>query len=105
MDETGTTGLVQSYANWKHRLNEKVTIIGGLHSMYFALNNNYTIEPRLGLKYQFKEKQSVNFGFGIHSRMETLSTYFAIQEQEDGTFLQPNRNLDFTKAQHYVIGL
>jgi len=104
VNQMGTTGLVQSYINWKHRLNEKVTLIGGLHSMYFALNDNYTIEPRLGLKYQFKKNQSFNVGFGIHSRMETLSTYFAQQEHDDGSFIQPNRNLDFTKAQHYVIG-
>ena len=104
VNEMGTTGTMQSYINWKHRLNDKMTLIGGLHSMYFALNNNYTIEPRLGFKYQFKENQSFNLGFGVHSRMETLSTYFAVQEQEDGSFIQPNRNLDFTKAQHYVIG-
>jgi len=104
VDQTGKTGLLQSYVNYKHRINDKLTAIGGVHSMYFVLNNNYTIEPRLGLKYQFSERQSLNFGFGIHSRMETLSTYFALQEQENGSFLQPNRNLDFTKAQHYVIG-
>ncbi|MEZ5196133.1 MAG: TonB-dependent receptor [Bacteroidales bacterium] len=104
VEQTGTTGLLQSYANWKHRLNEKLTVIGGLHSMYFALNSNYTIEPRLGIKYQFNPKQSINFGFGIHSKMETLSTYFSVQEQEDGSYIQPNLQLDFTKAQHYVIG-
>jgi len=104
VNESGTTSLLQSYINWKHRFNDKLTLITGLHSMYFALNSNYTIEPRIGLKWQFKKSQAFSFGFGIHSKMESLSTYFAQQLQEDGTYIRHNEDLNFTKAQHYVLG-
>ena len=104
IDQTGTTAMLQSYVNWKHRFNDKLTLVSGIHSMYFFLNNNYTIEPRLGLKWQFNPSQAINFGFGIHSKMESLSTYFVQQIQMDGLAFQPNRNLDFTKAQHYIVG-
>lgn len=104
VNESGTTALLQSYVNWKHRFNEKLTLIAGLHSMFFVLNSNYTLEPRLGLKWQFNPKQAINLGFGIHSKMESLSTYFALQTHDDGTVTQPNKDLDFNRAQHYVIG-
>lgn len=104
VNEEGRTALLQTYANWKYRFNEELTFVGGLHSMYFMFNNNYTIEPRLGFKWQFKEKQALTGGFGIHSKMESLSTYFAINTAEDGTISQPNKDLDFTKAMHFVAG-
>jgi len=104
VDETGRTGLLQSYANWKYRLNEELTLVGGLHSMYFMLNYNFTIEPRLGFKWQFKTNQAFTGGMGVHTKMESLSTYFAIHTSEDGSFTQPNKNLDFTKAMHFVVG-
>lgn len=104
IDQTGTTALLQSYVNWKHRFNDKLTLVTGIHSMYFFLNSNYTIEPRLGLKWQFNPSQAISFGFGIHSKMESLSTYFVQQIQTDSLAFQPNRNLDFTKAQHYIVG-
>ena len=104
IDQMGTTVLFQSYINWKHRFNDKLTLVGGIHSMYFSLNNNYTIEPRLGLKWQFNSSQAINFGFGNHSKMESLSTYFVQHTQKGGVLYRPNRNLDFTKAQHYILG-
>ena len=104
IDQTGTTALLQSYVNWKYRFNEELTLVTGIHSMYFFLNGNHTVEPRLGLKWQFNPSQAVSLGFGIHSKIESLSTYFVQQEQIGGIVYMPNEGLDFTKAQHYVIG-
>ena len=104
VNHTGSTTLLQSFVNWKHRFNDKFTLIGGIHSMYLFLNGNFTLEPRLGLKWQFMPSQTFNLGFGIHSKMESLSTYFAQQTMMDGSVVLPNKNLDFTKAGHFVIG-
>ena len=102
--QTGSTTLLQGWIDWKHRFNKKLTLISGLHSMYLVLNGHYTIEPRLGLKWSFRPTQSLNFGFGLHSRMESLSTYFAQQTMADGLPVIPNKDLDFTKAVHFVAG-
>jgi len=102
--QTGSTELLQGWIDWKHRFNKKLTLISGLHSMYLVLNGNYTIEPRLGMKWSFRPTQSLNFGFGLHSRMESLSTYFAQQTLTDGLSYLPNKDLDFTKAVHFVAG-
>lgn len=102
--QNGSTTLIESYVSWKHRFNEKLTLISGLHSMYLLLNGNYTVEPRLGMKWNFRPSQALDFGFGMHSRMESLSTYFARQSLADGVMIMPNKNLDFTKALHFVAG-
>jgi hypothetical protein len=102
--EDGNSSTFQAFASWKYRLNEALTMINGLHYIRFALNNNHSVEPRLALQWQFNEKQSFNTGIGLHSKLEGVSTYLAKQYADDGTFTQPNRNLEITKAAHFVVG-
>ena len=103
-DEQGNSGLLQLYGNWKYRISEKFTFIGGMHYLNNLLNETYSIEPRAGLKWHFTPSQSLNFGFGIHSRMESLPTFFLQAEGEDGLIHQPNFWLDFPKSRQYVLG-
>ncbi|MFK5857068.1 MAG: carboxypeptidase-like regulatory domain-containing protein [Bacteroidota bacterium] len=104
IDQSGATTLLQVFANWKHRFTEKLTMVAGIHSMYLFLNKEYTVEPRFGLNWQFNPKQTLNFGMGLHSRMESLSTYFAEETTENGLINKPNQNLGFSKAAHFVMG-
>lgn len=104
LSESGTSSTLQAYASWKYRLTEDFTMVGGLHYIRFTLNSNYSVEPRLALKWQANERQSFHAGVGIHSKLETLSTYLAKRWADDGTFTQPNKNLELTKAAHFVIG-
>lgn len=104
LDEQGDAGVWQGFSNWRYRINDKLTLNTGLHAMYFQLNNNYSIEPRLGLKWQLSPKQYISAGFGIHSRREGLAFYLARNTDNEGQFTQPNKNLDYTKARHYVLG-
>jgi hypothetical protein len=104
LSEKGSAATFQAFASWKYRINEELSMINGLHYIQFALNNNFSIEPRLALKWQFSEKQSFNTGIGLHSKLEGVSTYLAKQYSDDGTFIQPNKDLEITKAAHFIIG-
>jgi hypothetical protein len=104
VDQAGDTYLVQGYAQWKYRFTEQLTLNTGLHTMHFGLNGNTTLEPRMGLKWQVNAARSFSAGFGLHSRHEAMTTYFAQQRQQGDTHVQPNRNLGFTRAAHYVLG-
>jgi len=102
-DEQGNSGLLQVYGNWKYRINDKLTFVGGLHYLNNLLNETYSLEPRAGLKWHFSPTQSLNFGFGIHSRMESLPTFFVQSQGEDGLIHQPNYWLGFPKSRQYVM--
>ena len=105
LDTDGRAGLVQAYANWKYRISESLTLVSGLHYMHFLLNNSNSIEPRIGLDWRFAPKQSLSFGFGIHSKVESISTYFAsVEDETTGEITIPNENLGLSKSIHYVIG-
>lgn len=97
-------GLIQSYASWKHRLNNDITFVGGLHYTNFLLNNSQTLEPRLAMKWQLNPKQSINVGAGKHSKVESIITYYTILTDDEGNETTPNSNLDLTKANHFVLG-
>ena len=73
----------------------------GINAQLFTLNNSRTIEPRLGLSYELNSKNKLSFGYGLHSRIEQLHTYFVKDPITNNT---PNKELDFTKAHHFVLG-
>lgn len=97
-------GLVQGYLSWKYRINDDITMVSGLHYMNFLLNSSQALEPRVALKWQLSPRQSFNAGFGIHSKIESIITYYAMVEGENGQSTYPNTNLDLSKANHYVLG-
>lgn len=100
----GSTNMLQGFANWKYRITDKLTLVTGLHYLHLTLNDNYSIEPRAGLKWKFSPRHSFSAGFGIHSQRDNLSTYLYEDTDDQGMIYQPNRNLDFAKARHYVFG-
>ncbi len=104
LDTDGNAGLVQSYVSWKHRINEDLTLVSGVHYTNFLLNNNYSLEPRASLKWEIKPKQTLTAGFGIHSKVGPISRYLVTQNHEDGTEITPNKDIKMAKAMHYVVG-
>lgn len=103
-DYSDYTNLMQGYAQAKYSISEKLTLNAGVHSQLLTLNNSFTVEPRVGLKYQVAEKSTISIGYGMHSQMQPTDIYFYRSLKADGTYDQSNKNLDFTKSQHFVIG-
>lgn len=103
-DYNSTTNLVQAFAHLKYTVTEKLTMNIGIHSQMFFLNNSKSIEPRFGLIYNANSKSSFNFGYGLHSQMQPINFYFLQSTDIDGNTLYNNKNLDFTKSHHFVLG-
>ena len=104
LKENNATYFIQAYTQAKYNLTQKLSVTGGVHFNRFLLNNNQTIEPRLGVRFQIDEKQSLSAGFGLHSRLEPISLYLYKRRKTGEVFVQPNRNLGMTRAAHYVLG-
>ncbi|MEH0156330.1 TonB-dependent receptor [Limibacter armeniacum] len=103
LDASGSAWLWQGFANWQHRFSNSLTANIGMHSMYFQLNGNHVVEPRLALKWHLNPQHAITVGVGQHSRIEPLSVYY-VREEGDGQVSFPNKDLDFSKALHYVLG-
>lgn len=103
-DYQSNTNLIQSFAHLKYAVSSKLTLNVGIHSQYFFLNNSKTIEPRLGLVYNLTTKSSFNLGYGLHSQMQPINVYFLQSKDFEGNTFYNNKNLDFTKSHHFVLG-
>jgi hypothetical protein len=95
---------LQSYISWKWRITDDITAVSGLHGIHFSINNEISIEPRIGLKWQINPKQAVNLGYGIHSKVESIFAYYRIENSAEGESVSPNTGLGMSKASHYVLG-
>ncbi len=104
LDETGTANRVQGFVNWKHRMTADLTMVAGMHYLRFMYNDNHSFEPRLAFRWQQNKRQAFSLGTGIHSRLESIATYIAQQQQMDGSFIQHNGDIDLSKAAHIVLG-
>ncbi len=98
-DKTGFSTLLTLYSTSIFRLTDRWEMVLGVNTQWFTLNDHYTIEPRVSLKYDFSSEHSLSLAYGMHSRLEMLNYYFT---QKEGDLI--NRNLDFTKAHHLSIG-
>lgn len=103
-DSKGSADMMQSFVSWKNRLSNDLTIISGVHYTHFLLNNSNAIEPRLGVKWTANKRSTFSLGAGMHSRIESVSTYLYNELQPDGTYQYLNRDLDLSKSIHGVLG-
>jgi len=99
--ENGFTSLLAAFTNFNLR-NEKFIFNIGLTAQTFTLNNNFTIEPRAAVAYSINTKHTLSAGYGLHSRLEPLQIYFSNTPSASSS--KANKNLDFTKAHHFVLG-
>ncbi|MGD1845857.1 MAG: carboxypeptidase regulatory-like domain-containing protein [Salibacteraceae bacterium] len=97
------TYLLQAYSQWQHKLSDQFTISSGLHYQQLLLNNSQALEPRIGASWQFAPRQSLNFGYGLHSQMQTLPVYYLATRTDNGV-LTTNKDLGFTRSHHLVLG-
>ncbi len=103
-DYKGIAPLLQAYAQWQHRFNDKLTLNSGVHYQQFFLNNKWIAEPRANLRYQFKPTQSISVGVGLHSQIQPLQSYYVETNYSDGTSARTNEDLDFLRSSQLVIG-
>jgi len=104
LDSKVNMSTVQLFTQWNFRATEKLTFNTGVHMLRLVDNNTTSVEPRFSAKYELTEKQSVSIGYGLHSQTQPIGVYEAQVEQQDGSFIQPNKNLGFNKSHHFVLG-
>jgi len=103
-NSTETMGILHGYIQWKHLFSDNFTTTTGLYGSWLSLNNEYTLEPRLGFDWYLHKNHSLNFGTGLYSQMQPRVVYFILARLPDGTVSQPNRMLQNTWNAQAVLG-
>lgn len=103
-DFNKSAGAIYNFFSWKFSLNESITFVSGIHNTNVLLNNKSTLEPRLAVNWKINNANAFHAGYGKHSTMESVHNYYTKVTLPDGSTIEPNKNLDLLKADHYVVG-
>lgn len=94
IDASGTTGQALGFLGWTWRPADNWTFNTGLFTQYLGLNQQLSLEPRVGASWAFAPGHALSAGVGIHRQMAPLPVYFVYD----------NQDLDYTSSTHYVVG-
>jgi hypothetical protein len=103
VNSKGNASVIQAHTQSSLYLTKRFLLRAGFHFSYFSLNGDFSPEPRIGGEWQINQKHIISFAYGKHSRLEPLNTYL-MEVSSDGEDGQFNKNLDVTKAHHFVLG-
>lgn len=103
-DNYGEGSFLEAFAQWKHRFNDRLTLISGLHYSQFLLNNAFALEPRLAMEWRTGQRSAITAAFGLHSKKEHLAAYVFEGTLIDGATRTANKDLELTKSLHTVLG-
>jgi len=98
-DYTGNSSLLKAFTQWQYRFNDAISITPGVYGQYYTHNNDYSIEPRIGIKWDVSPRASLSFGSGLFSQLQPRQVYFY---EEEG--IEKNKNLHMSKSLQYVLG-
>ncbi|MBK7963866.1 MAG: TonB-dependent receptor [Bacteroidetes bacterium] len=104
LDIVNSTNSIQAYSTWMNRVTKKLTSQVGIHYIGLALNNSFSIEPRVSFSYDLSEQNTLSIGYGLHSQIQPLGIYFAEAMDSSGNIYRPNEKLELTKSHHFVFG-
>lgn len=98
------TSISQAYIQGQYRITSQWTLNAGLHTQYLSLNETFALEPRVALNWEFVPRHSLNLGYGLHHQATPLPILLLQEQTSPGVFEETNRNIDFTRSNHYVVG-
>lgn len=101
--DASTDFLVQAYAQGSYRPNNYFTINLGVHAIYFAMNNTYSIEPRFSVQYKPFSKTTISAAYGLHGKTIPIGTYHLRIKDQSGNITQPNKDLKIAKWHHAIL--
>lgn len=104
LNDNSGTNLMQAYTQNKIDVTDNLSFNAGAHFSYFTLNKNYSLEPRVSMRWAFTPAQSISLGYGNHAQLEDISVYLSKKTLTDGTVTVPNCELGFGRANHFVAG-
>ena len=94
-ESEGNTSLTRLYTNHKVALSSRLSAVAGVNVMWFNLNNQWLVEPRVSVQYKTSPSSTFSLAYALNSRKESTDTYFVMMADKN-----PNENLGLTRSHH-----
>ncbi|MDR0231005.1 MAG: TonB-dependent receptor [Dysgonamonadaceae bacterium] len=95
----GNSTLLNAFVQWQYRFSNTLSMTPGIHTQLYTLNNDYSIEPRIGFKWDATSSSSFSLGGGLFSQLQPRLVYMY---EEDGVV--KNKDLKMSKSWQTVLG-
>ena len=79
-ESKGNTGLTRLYSSHKVALSRRFSTVAGVNVMWFNLNNQWLVEPRVSVQYKTSSSSTLSLAYALNSRKESTDTYFVIMD-------------------------
>ena len=99
-ESEGNTGLTRLYTNHKLALSSRLSAVAGINVMWFNLNDQWLLEPRVSLQYKTSATSTFSVAYALNSRKETTDTYFVVKQNDGSGVYNPNSDLGLTRSHH-----
>lgn len=103
-DFKGHQVIPSAFFQYKQRFANNIQIIAGVNATFQPATEHHVLEPRCGIKWDLLPKNTLSLGYGLHSMLTPIEMLQQQYRLPDGTNIQPNAKLGFTKSHHYVLG-
>ena len=107
-ESDGNTGLTRFYSSHKLALSRRLSTVAGVNVMWFNLNNQWLVEPRISVQYKTTPSSTLSIAYAMNSRKESTDTYFVkgygtgthSSLPMEGKGVAPNEDLGLTRSHH-----
>jgi len=96
--------LFQAFAQAQYKITSTLTLDAGLHTQFLEFNNDFALEPRAALSWNFRPRHTLKLGYGLHHQNVPLPLLLLESEDEAGNMIRTNEDLKFTRSNHFVLG-
>lgn len=107
LETDGMTGLTRLYSNHKLELTRNLSAVAGVNLMWFSLNDQWLVEPRVSLSYKATPSSTIAVAYALNSRKENIDTYFVrikaphiLVDGHNTQYEEPNKELGLTRSHH-----
>ena len=94
-ESEGNTGLTRLYSSHKVALSRRLSTVAGVNVMWFNLNNQFLVEPRISVQYKTSPSSTISLAYALNSRKESTDVYFVTMAGKN-----PNEDLGLTRSHH-----
>lgn len=94
----GNTGLGSLFWQNVIKPSQRFSLNLGVAASYFLFSKDLSVEPRVSAKWDMDDRNTLSFGYGLHSMVERMDAYFY---EENGK--QVNKDLGLSKAHHLLL--
>lgn len=95
--------LGQTFAQAEYKFNDRLSTTFGLHSQFLTLTEDFSLEPRAAISYQFRPNQRLSLAYGLHAQSVPAPILFLEEETSPGETERTNDHLGFMRSHHFVL--